>query len=227
MPSDSAPGTSFGRWPGRTFRRSPTSNRSRMGGKCCDQLGAAPNQGGNALNSMAVIGQPLRDAVDHLLLLGRKLQPRFLQQRSQRRGRLRDLIGRRRRIGDEIARCQPQLIGAAVDFLRYIANALKVLQFGKGRIDVADRDHAGDAGNHDHRQQQYEAGKGELSDRQRKRPYPSDDCGKGHGLSRPARDSLLLYAGISAEGNMPACRMAGGPIAIHGKRINPLECRRP
>ena len=123
----------------------------------CDQFRAVRNQRGDALDSIAIVGEPLRDAIDHLLLLGGKLQPRFLQQRAQRRSRLPDLTGRRRRIGDEVARRQPQLIGAAVDFLRHIANALKVLQLGKGRIDVADRDHARDAGNHDHRQQQHES----------------------------------------------------------------------
>ena len=130
------------------------SNRSRTGGK------AATSSARRAINAvtrsmpLAVVGEPLRDAVDHLLLLGGELQPRILQQRAQRRGRLPDLVGGRRRIGHEVARRQPQFVGAAVDFLGDIAEALQVLQFGKGRVDVADGDDAGDARHDDHGQQQ-------------------------------------------------------------------------
>ena len=48
-------------------------------------------------------------------------------------------------IGDEIARREPQFVHAAVDVLGEVADALQPLQFGEGRIDVADRDDAGGA----------------------------------------------------------------------------------
>ena len=136
--------------------------------QCRDQLGAARDQSGDALDSLAVIRQPLRDAVDHVLLLGRQFQPRPLQERAQRRRRRSDPVGRRARIGDEIAGRQPQFVHAPVDLLGDVAEAIEPLQLGKGRVDVADRDHAGDAGHHDHGQQQHEAGKGQLTDRKRK-----------------------------------------------------------
>ena len=86
----------------------------------------------------------------------------------------------------------PDLLSAAVDFLRHVANVLEVLQLGKGCVDMTDRDHAGDAGDHDHRQQQRKTGKGELPDRQRERPDTSGKYGKGHGVLEPARENALL-----------------------------------
>ena len=68
-------------------------------------------------------------------------------------------LGWSRRIGDEIPRRQPQFVDAPVDLLGEIADALQALQFGEGRIDVADGDDAGDARHRDHRQQQHEAAK--------------------------------------------------------------------
>ena len=71
------------------------------------------------------------------------------------------------RIDDEIARRKPQLVHAAVDLLGEVADVLQPLQFGKGRTDVADGDHARHAGCGDDGQQQQEAAKGQPADRKR------------------------------------------------------------
>ena len=75
------------------------SNCSRSGGKRGDQLGAAIDQRGDPLDAVAIGRQPLGDAVDHVLLLGRKLEPGLLQDLAERRGGLADLdrTGRRDR----------------------------------------------------------------------------------------------------------------------------------
>jgi hypothetical protein len=202
-----------------------------------DLLGAARDQCGNMIDSGAVVRKPLHQAVDHVLLLWRELQPRLLQKRAQRRHRLPDPIGPGAGIGDEIAGRQPQLVHAPLDLLGDIAKALQALQLGKGRTDVADGNDAGDAGHHDHRQQQHETGEGQLTDRKRERPYPSDDGGKGHGFSGPAPSKPLLYDGNCPLGNLPAAapqrrRRRSGTIIErwrpHAARfgLNP-RCRRP
>ncbi len=128
--------------------------------QCRDQFRPARNQSGNALDSVSVVLKPSGGTVDHLLLIGGKLQPCFLQKIAQRGSRFPDLAGWSRWIGHEVPCREPQFVHAPVDVLRQIAKTLKPLQLGKGRIDVADGDDAGDARHHDHRQQQHETGKG-------------------------------------------------------------------
>ncbi len=134
-----------------------------------DHFGAAVDQRGNPLDPGAVGRQALADAVDHVLLLGGKLQPGLLQDLAERRGGLPDLDRLGARIGHEIARRQPQFVHAAVDVLGEVADALQPLQFDKGRIDMADGDDAGGRGDHDHRQHQHETAECQLADRQRER----------------------------------------------------------
>ncbi len=132
-----------------------------------DQFRPARNQCGDAFDAVAVVLQPRGDAIDHFLLIGGKLQPCFLQEIAQRGSRLPNLAGRNRRIGHKVPRRKPEFAHAAFDLLRQVAEALKPLQLGEGRIDVTDGDDAGDARHHDHRQQQHETGKGQLTDRKR------------------------------------------------------------
>ena len=172
--------------------------------QCCDQFGAARNQCGDALDAVAVVLQPRRDAVDHVLLLGCELQPRLLQELAQCRGGLADPIGLGALIGDEIAGREPQLVHAPVDLLGQVADALQPLKFGEGRIDVPDGEDAGHAGRGDDGQQQQKAAKGQLTDRERERSYPSDDGIKGHGF----RDRLRVAAFI--RWNRPAREPAEG-----------------
>ena len=56
--------------------------RARAAGD--DHFGAAVDQRGNPLDAAAVGRQALGDAVDHVLLLGSKLQPRLLQDLAER-----------------------------------------------------------------------------------------------------------------------------------------------
>ena len=135
-----------------------------------DEIGAAIDQRGNPLDPGAVGGQPLGDAVDHVLLLGRKLEPRLLQDVAERVGRLRDLGRLRAGIGDEIARRKPQFVHAPVDVLGEVADALQPLQFAKGLSDVTDGDHARRTGDDDHRQHEQKAAERQLADRERERP---------------------------------------------------------
>ena len=135
-----------------------------------DQVGAAVDQHRNPLDAGAVGRQPLGDAVDHVLLLGRKLEAGLLQGFRQRRGGLGDLGGLRAGIGDEVARGQPQFVHAPVDVLGEVADALQPLQLAKGLVDMADGDDAGRARDHDHRQHQHEAAERHLADRERSHP---------------------------------------------------------
>ena len=137
--------------------------------QACEQLGAAVDQGRYSLQAAAVGREPLGDPVDHILLLGHELDAGLLQDVAERRGRLAHLLelGAGAGIGDEVARGEPQLVHAAVDVLGEVADALKPLQFGKGRVDVPDRDHARGRGDDDHRQHQKEAAEGELADGER------------------------------------------------------------
>ena len=138
----------------------------RQGG---DQFRPARNQCGDALDAVAVILQPRGDAIDHFLLIGGKLQPCFLQEIAQRGSRLPNLAGRNRRIGHKVPRRKPEFAHAAFDLLRQVAEALKPLQLGKGRIDVADGDDAGGGCDDDYRQHQQEAAERQLADRKRER----------------------------------------------------------
>ena len=58
-----------------------------------DQFGAARNQRGYPLDAVAIVLQPRRDPVDHLLLVGRQFQAGLLDQRVQRRSGFPDLAG--------------------------------------------------------------------------------------------------------------------------------------
>ena len=97
-----------------------------------DQFGAAVDQGGYALNPVAVGRQPLGDAVDHVLLFGGEFQAGLLQHLAERGRGLPDLARLGPGLGDEIARGQPQFVHATVDVLGEVADALQPLQFGKG-----------------------------------------------------------------------------------------------
>ena len=188
-----------------------------------DQLGAARDQRGDAVNALAVIGKTLRDAVDHVLLFGSEFQPGLFQKRAQRRHGLADPGRLRIRIGDEIARRQPQLVDPPVDLLGEVADALHPLQLGKGRVDMADRDDARHAGGGNHGQQQQKAAKGQLTDRQRKRPYPLDDGGKGHGRLKPAPGSAF-YTTESSLGGTSGTGVNDwlAPVFL----LHPAECSR-
>ena len=98
-----------------------------------DHFGAAVDQRGNPLDPGAVGRQALADAVDHVLLLGGKLQPGFLQHLAEGCGGLPDLDRLGTRIGDEIPRRQPQFVHAAVDVLGEVADTLQPLQLHEGR----------------------------------------------------------------------------------------------
>ena len=74
--------------------------------------------------SLAERGETFGDAVDHVLLFGRELQPGFFQDLAERGGRFRHLHRLRAGIGDEIARRQPQFVHPAVDILGKVADAL-------------------------------------------------------------------------------------------------------
>ena len=100
---------------------------------------------------------------------------------------MRDPVGLRARIGHEIPRREPKLVGAPVDLLGEIANVLQPLQFGKGRIDMANGDDARHAGRGDDRQNQQKTAKGQLTDRDRKQPSFSRDSGKSHGFEAGSR----------------------------------------
>ncbi len=96
--------------------------------QCCDQLGAPRKQRGNAPDSFLVVGKPLGNAVDHVLLFGSKLQPRLLQKRAQGRCGLANPIRAGVRIGDEIAGSEPQRVHAPIDLGGDVAEALQTLQ---------------------------------------------------------------------------------------------------
>ena len=145
-----------------------------------DQLGAACDQGHDTVDALAVVRQPLRDTVDHLLLLGSEFQPGLFQKCAQGRNRSSHPVRLGVRIGDEIARRKPQLVHPAVDLLGEVADILQPLQLGKGRIDMADGDDTRHTGRRDDHKYQQETAKGQLTDRQRKRPYPLDGGGEGH-----------------------------------------------
>ncbi len=162
-----------------------------------DQFGAACKQSGNALDSVAVVRQSLRHAVDHVLLLGRELEPRLLQQRTQCRRGLSDPVGSGAGISDDIAGREPQFVHAPVDVLGQVADTLHPLKFGKGLVDVSDGDDAGHAGRRNDGQQQQEAAKGQLTDRKRERAYPLDESGKGHGYRHRLR-AVHFYTPESA-----------------------------
>ena len=130
----------------RRSRRPPSSNCSRSGGNATISSARRAISADDALDAAAIVRQPLGDAVDHVLLLGGEFEPGLLQQLAQRRGGLADLVRLGARIGDEIARGEPQLVHAPVDVLGEVADALQPLQLGKGRVDVADGDDAGHAG---------------------------------------------------------------------------------
>src|SRR5262249_17923986 len=76
----------------------------------------------------AIVRQPRNDAVDHVLLVKRKLGPRFLEQFCQRRGRRAYAVGLRALFRQEVARGKPKLVHAAVDLLGEIADPLQPLQ---------------------------------------------------------------------------------------------------
>ena len=74
------------------------------------QFGAMRDQQADALDAIAIIGQSLGHAIDHVLLFGRKLQPRLLQQCAQFGGRLPDPVGSGAGIRHEIARRKAELV---------------------------------------------------------------------------------------------------------------------
>src|SRR5262249_26456473 len=80
-----------------------------------------------------------------------------------------DTVGLRTGIGDEIARCKAQFVHAPIDLFGEIADVLQPPELAKGRVDMADRDHARHAGCGGDGQKEQEAAKGHLSDRWRER----------------------------------------------------------
>src|SRR5882757_1362931 len=190
-----------------------------------DQVGTAVDQRRNPLDAAAVGRKPLGDAVDHVLLLGRKLEPGLLQNIAQRGGGLRDLHRLGARVGDEVARRQPQFVHPPVDVLGEVADALQPLQLAKGLVDMADRDDARRPGDDDDGQHEQEAAEGELADRKRERPClrrirrrfgGHDD---GDRLLRAA-----IYDVFRAPGNLPKTRVKPAFLAWLWRRAPQRPC---
>ena len=154
-----------------------------------DHLGAARDQRGDPFDRFAIILQPVGYAVDHLLLIWRELNAGLLDQRVERRGRFPDPAGLAARIGDDLARRQPQLADLLVDFLGEIVDALQALQLAERGVDFAERQHAGDAGQRDQRQQQQHAAIGQLSDRRRLAPGARRRGGRRHGCAAVSKQT--------------------------------------
>ena len=86
-----------------------------------------------------------------------------------------------------------------------------MLQFGEGRIDVADGDDAGDAGHRDHGEQNGKTAKRQVLDRERR--YPSKHGGKGSEHRQPDRVSTPLYDFLArrVQWTLRKTRSAGMP----------------
>src|SRR6201999_1091898 len=119
------------------------------------------------------------------------------------------------RISHEIPRRKPQLVGAPVDLLGEVADVLQPLQFGKGRIDMADGDDARHAGRGDDRQNQQKAAKGQLADRDRKRPPLSRTSGKSHRIRCRVQISPGYTPESTSGGTGPAT--AGRPATAENR----------
>ena len=122
---------------------------------------------------------------------------------------------------DTRARLGISVLTLSVAGIRKVTQALQALQLGEGGIDVADRDDAGNAGHHDHRQQQHEAGEGQLTDRKRERPYPSNDGVKGHGDPDRLRAVQFYTLESAPRGTTGTCQ----PRTIHPAAPRKLQVR--
>lgn len=143
-----------------------------------DQLATAIGQRRDLLEPLAIVRQPRDHAVDHVLLVERKLRPRILQQLRERSGRLAHMGGLRIGLGQEVARRKAELVHAAVDLFGEIADPLQPLQLGEGVVQSMDREHADDTGADDDREQKQERAKDDLADRRLRQAQPLQSFGK-------------------------------------------------